>query len=117
MTGGRFAALRTGTGCRCRRRNGGRAGTANTVRRAWRTVSAGPTVHRDSWTLAPSGGSWAYGSPGGEPERIAYRLRLNPGAVHKVLRRYQAPPLAWTDPATGARLRAKPEPRAPDMAP
>jgi len=44
------------------------------------------------------------------PERIAYRLRLNPSTVHKVLRRYQAPPLAWTDPATGARLRAKPKP-------
>ena len=35
------------------------------------------------------------------PQRIAYRLRLNPSTVHKVLRRYQAPPLAWTDPATG----------------
>ncbi len=47
----------------------------------------------------------------GGPERIAYRLRLNPSTVHKVLRRYQAPPLAWTDPATGARLRAKPKPQ------
>lgn len=45
------------------------------------------------------------------PERIAYRLRLNPSTVDKVLRRYQAPPLAWTDPATGARLRARPTPR------
>lgn len=45
------------------------------------------------------------------PERIAYRLRLNPSTVHKVLARYQAPPLAWTDPATGARLRAKPKPQ------
>ena len=45
------------------------------------------------------------------PERIAYRLRLNPSTVHKVLRRYQAPPLAWTDPATGARLRVKPKAR------
>ena len=45
------------------------------------------------------------------PQRIAYRLRLNPSTVHKVLRRYQAPPLAWTDPATGARLRARPTPR------
>lgn len=45
------------------------------------------------------------------PARIAYRLRLNPSTVHKVLTRYQAPPLAWTDPATGARLRAKPKPR------
>jgi transposase InsO family protein len=45
------------------------------------------------------------------PERIAYRLRLNPSTVHKVLRRYLAPPLSWTDPATGARLRARPTPR------
>ena len=45
------------------------------------------------------------------PARIAYRLRLNPATVHKVLTRYQAPPLAWTDPATGARLRAKPKPQ------
>lgn len=45
------------------------------------------------------------------PEQIAYRLGLNPSTVHKVLRRYQAPPLAWTDPATGARLRAKPKPQ------
>ena len=41
------------------------------------------------------------------PARIAYRLRLNPSTVHKVLTRYEAPRLAWTDPATGARLRAK----------
>ncbi|HET9654916.1 MAG TPA: IS481 family transposase [Kineosporiaceae bacterium] len=45
------------------------------------------------------------------PARIAYRLRLNPATVHKVLTRYGVPPLAWTDPATGARLRAKPKPR------
>ena len=45
-----------------------------------------------------------------EPARIAYRLRLHPSTVHKVLTRYGAPPLAWTDPATGARLRAKPKP-------
>jgi transposase InsO family protein len=45
------------------------------------------------------------------PERIAYRLRLNPSTVHKVLRRYLAPPLSWTDPATGARLRGRPTPR------
>jgi Integrase core domain len=41
---------------------------------------------------------------------IAYRLRLKPSTVHKVLTRYQAPRLAWTDPATGCRLRAKPKP-------
>jgi transposase InsO family protein len=50
------------------------------------------------------------------PERIAYRLRLPPSTVHKVLRRYQAPPLSWTDPATGARLRAKPTPRRDEHA-
>src|SRR5699024_1761884 len=44
------------------------------------------------------------------PERIAYRLHLNPSTVHKVLARYQAPPLAWTDPGAGVRLRAKPKP-------
>lgn len=44
------------------------------------------------------------------PARIAYRLRLNPATVHKVLTRYGAPPLSWTDPATGSRLRAKPKP-------
>ena len=48
-------------------------------------------------------------SRGWGPERIAYRLHLNPSTVHKVLRRYQAPPLAWTDPATGTRLRAQPK--------
>lgn len=45
------------------------------------------------------------------PARIAYRLRLNPSTVHKVLTRYEAPRLAWTDPATGTRLRAKPPAR------
>jgi len=44
------------------------------------------------------------------PARIGYRLRLNPATVGKVLTRYEAPRLAWTDPATGCRLRAKPKP-------
>ena len=44
------------------------------------------------------------------PARIGYRLRLHPSTVHKVLARYEAPRLAWTDPATGCRLRAKPKP-------
>ncbi|NMM32803.1 MAG: IS481 family transposase [Phycicoccus sp.] len=44
------------------------------------------------------------------PARIGYRLRLNPATVGKVLIRYEAPRLAWTDPATGCRLRAKPKP-------
>jgi transposase InsO family protein len=39
------------------------------------------------------------------PARIAYRLGLNPSTVHKVLLRYGAPPLRWTDPATGARIK------------
>ena len=44
------------------------------------------------------------------PARIAYRLRLRVSTVSKVLARYQAPRLAWTDPATGCRVRAKPKP-------
>lgn len=43
------------------------------------------------------------------PARIAYRLALTPSTVGKVLARYEAPRLAWTDPATGCRLRAKPK--------
>jgi len=44
------------------------------------------------------------------PARIGYRLGLMPSTVGKVLARYEAPRLAWTDPATGCRLRAKPKP-------
>ena len=44
------------------------------------------------------------------PARIGYRLGLTPSTVGKVLNRYEAPRLAWTDPATGCRLRAKPKP-------
>ena len=39
------------------------------------------------------------------PARIAYRLRMNVSTVHKILRRYGCPPLAWTDPATGVRIK------------
>jgi transposase InsO family protein len=39
------------------------------------------------------------------PARIAYRLGLQPSTVHKILRRYGCPPLAWTDPATGVRIK------------
>lgn len=39
------------------------------------------------------------------PARIAWHLGMHPSTVHKVLARYGAPRLAWTDPATGARLR------------
>src|SRR5699024_1471942 len=44
------------------------------------------------------------------PDRLAYLLHLNPSTVHEVLARYQAPPLAWTDPGAGVLLRAKPKP-------
>lgn len=40
------------------------------------------------------------------PARIAYRLRMHPSTVHKILRRYGCPRLSWTDPATGVRLRS-----------
>lgn len=39
------------------------------------------------------------------PARIAYHLHLNPSTVHKVIRRYGCPPLRWTDPATGVRIK------------
>ena len=39
------------------------------------------------------------------PARIAYRLRMQPSTVHKILRRYGCPPLAWIDPATGVRIK------------
>jgi transposase InsO family protein len=39
------------------------------------------------------------------PARIAYRLRLAVCTVWRVLRRYGAPPLRFTDPATGTRIR------------
>ena len=39
------------------------------------------------------------------PARIAYRLRMAVSTVHKILRRYDCPPLAWTDPATGVRIK------------
>ena len=49
------------------------------------------------------------------PARIAYRLGLAPSTVDKVLARYGAPRLSWTDPATGCRLRAGPSPRPSAM--
>jgi len=39
------------------------------------------------------------------PARIAYRLGMQPSTVHKILRRYGCPPLSWTDPATGVRIK------------
>lgn len=42
------------------------------------------------------------------PARIGYRLRLNPATVGRVLARYCCPPLRFTDPATGSRIRSYP---------
>lgn len=39
------------------------------------------------------------------PARIAYRLGMAVSTVHKILRRFGCPPLAWTDPATGVRTK------------
>jgi transposase InsO family protein len=39
------------------------------------------------------------------PARIAFRLKLAVSTVGRVLRRYGAPPLRFTDPATGTRVR------------
>jgi transposase InsO family protein len=39
------------------------------------------------------------------PARIAYLLGMTVSTVHKILRRYGCPPLSWTDPATGVRIR------------
>lgn len=41
------------------------------------------------------------------PHRIAYHLGLNVSTVHRILTRYACPPLRWTDPATGAPVRAQ----------
>ena len=45
------------------------------------------------------------------PVRIGYRLGLPASTVAKILARYGCPPLAWTDPATGVRLRRRPAPQ------
>ena len=44
------------------------------------------------------------------PARIAYHLHLNASTVHRVLVRYGCGRLAWTDPMTGAPLRARRRP-------
>ena len=41
------------------------------------------------------------------PARIAYHLGMHPSTVHKILTRYRCLRLSWTDPATGAPLRAQ----------
>jgi transposase InsO family protein len=39
------------------------------------------------------------------PARIGYLLGMAVSTVHKILRRYGCPRLAWTDPATGVRIK------------
>lgn len=39
------------------------------------------------------------------PARIGYYLGMQPSTVHKILTRYRAVPLAWTDPATGVQIK------------
>ncbi|WP_427385467.1 IS481 family transposase [Janibacter sp. G56] len=41
------------------------------------------------------------------PARIAFLLGMNPATVHRILIRYHCLRLRWTDPATGAPLRAQ----------
>ena len=41
------------------------------------------------------------------PARIAFHLRLNVSTVHRILTRYRCLRLSWTDPATGAPVRAR----------
>lgn len=41
------------------------------------------------------------------PARIAYHLHLNVSTVHRILARYLCPPLRFTDPATGIRVRGR----------
>lgn len=41
------------------------------------------------------------------PARIAYHLHLNISTVHRILTRYHCPPLRFTDPATGIRVRGR----------
>jgi transposase InsO family protein len=41
------------------------------------------------------------------PARIAYHLHLNISTVHRILTRYLCPPLRFTDPATGIRVRGR----------
>lgn len=39
------------------------------------------------------------------PARIAYKLQMAVSTVHKILTRFHCPPLAWTNPATGVRIK------------
>jgi transposase InsO family protein len=41
------------------------------------------------------------------PARIAYHLHLTSSTVHRILTRYLCPPLRFTDPATGTRIRGR----------
>ena len=108
---GRCAARLTGSMFRSRLRNGGLVGTGRTARLGWWTARVGHGAARATGPAhrAPDHGPTGLAPVG--PARIGYRLGLNPSTVHKVLRRYHALPLSWTDPATGCRLRAKPKAR------
>jgi len=50
------------------------------------------------------------------PARIAYLLHMPVSTVHKILTRYGCPPLTWTDPATGIRIRGPRMSRRPTNA-
>ena len=43
----------------------------------------------------------------GRPARIAYHLHLNVSTIHRILTSYLCPPLRFTDPATGIRVRGR----------
>ncbi len=43
----------------------------------------------------------------GGPARIGFHLGMNVSTVHRILTRYQCVRLSWTDPATGAPVRAR----------
>ena len=62
-----------------------------------------PASHPDAaWSGAWSGcGSPGAGGRPGSPTGSG----MQPSTVHKILRRYGCPPLAWTDPATGVRIK------------
>jgi transposase InsO family protein len=76
----------------------GRAGMADRSSRPSR--SAGQTTMRRERRVVGLRVSRRWG-----PARIAYLLKMAVSTVHKILRRYGCPPLSWTDPATGVRIR------------
>ena len=81
----------------------GRAGDGATGPRArTRCPHQTPTA-----TRAPDRGAAGLTPLGAGPDRLPARA-WQPSTVHKVLRRYGCPRLAWTDPATGARIKWPP---------